>query len=104
MSEKQKNNAPRRFRWWLLVIGFVLGVVVTLLMMNVLPQNGGTSAQTDTTANRELTATALIQGATGTAHVVMTSQAQATLPAEIDPLMLTATAIVQQATQQASGS
>ncbi|MBC7811390.1 MAG: hypothetical protein H7175_09590 [Burkholderiales bacterium] len=31
-EEKRKNDQPRRFPWWLLLVAFALGVIVTLLL------------------------------------------------------------------------
>ncbi len=105
LKEKAKNEAPHdNSRWVFLVIGFVLGVVVTLAVLQVTQVNNAGTAAENIQPNLELTATALIQEATGTASVLMTAPAQGTQPADMDPLLLTATAIIQQATQQASGS
>jgi hypothetical protein len=102
LIEKRKNDRPRG--WLLLVTGFVLGVIATLLVVVVLPQVRITSEGVEAQPDLALTATTLIQQATGTAHVVMTSQAFATPPAEIDPIYLTATTIIQQATQRAANA
>lgn len=94
-SEKRKNDQRRGFPWWLLLVGFAAGVLFTLgLQLG----RGGTvsvySAESmpDTFA---LTATQIITEATARA------QAQNfAIPA--DPIQLTATALIQQATQQAA--
>lgn len=104
LFEKRKNDTPSRPGWLLLLIGFALGVVVTLLAVVVLPQARITSEVVEAQPGAELTATTLIQDATGTASVLMSAPAQVTPPANLDPLFLTATAIIQQATQQAAGS
>ena len=101
MAEKRKNDAPLRSGWWLLLIGFVLGVVVTLGAVSVLGTSNS-SPVAETQQDLPLTATQLIQEATGTASVLTAAPAQATPAADLDPLFLTATAIIQQATQQAA--
>ena len=32
-GEKRKNDEPRRFQWWLLVIGIVIGLLLSLVVM-----------------------------------------------------------------------
>ncbi len=71
-QEKRKNDAPCRFQWWLLVIGFVLGVLATLLYIQVRTPTINTAEMAYTAeatyddASLFLTATAVIEGATAT--------------------------------------
>lgn len=95
--EKPKNR--RVFQWWLLVIGFWAGVMVAVIVIGSRPQpsytqynNPNDQASMDTIW---LTATSLIQEATGTAAAPLI------MPVENDPFALTATAIIQQATAMA---
>lgn len=72
-GEKRKNDEGRRFPWWiaLLVIGFAVGVFVTLL---VVPSRIETVTYMSS-EGIELTATAIIQQATATQAAVFTAAA-----------------------------
>ena len=92
-EDKHKNDAPRRDYWWLLVVGFVLGAVVMALIMNQRPQ------QPTVTYNPP----SFFIEATGTAMALRTPPAVNTIqgPQVIDPIQLTATALITEATQRA---
>jgi hypothetical protein len=101
-NPKRKNTDRRVFQWWLLVIGFWVGVVVAVIVIGSRPQPQPSQAvnpygQISMDA-LWMTATALIQGATATANA---AGLQSFIPAESDPMAMTATAIIQQATQLA---
>ena len=112
MHEKRKNEIRRRGPWWglTLAIGFLLGVMLTLLLMAPLQATGQNEVVLPVVTVSDpilLTATAVIDGATSTAAApaladpaVLTAQAQGW----VDPLALTATVIIEQATLQAAGS
>ncbi len=87
MSEKRKHNQRRPFQWWLLVIGFALGV---LLMLSV--QRASAPAATYTQDEFALTATEIIREATQMANP----------SAGIEGVLGTATQMVREATQTAS--
>ena len=89
MAEKRKNDERSRFQWWLLVIGFALGV---LLMIGV--QRASAPASTYAQGEFELTATQIIREATQMANP----------PAEIEGIAGTATQMVREATQTAVSS
>lgn len=103
-GEKRKNDQPRRRMrgWTWLLIGVLIGVIGTLLftqsnLRTVTVYNDVNSSE------MMLTATYIIQQATGTAAAILGQQAetiQATAAA-LDPLAATATALVIQATAQA---
>ena len=99
-KEKRKNDAPRRFQWWLLVIGFIIGV---LFAQFAFPDYVRTVTvfSDGNPEGIELTATAIIVGATGTAQTGSPQGDQVATPMVIDPLAATTTVIVEQATQQA---
>ena len=100
-NEKRKNDAPRRFQWWLLVIGFIIGV---LFAQVAFPSYVRTvTVFSDGSADGiELTATAIIVGATGTAQATPMPGGSEATPAAVDPLALTAIRLVEEATQQAA--
>jgi len=99
-GEKRKNDAPRRFQWWLLVIGFIIGVLFAQLAFPGYIRT--VTVFSDGSADGiELTATAIIVGATGTAQTGSLQGDLVVTPMVIDPLAATATVIVEQATQQA---
>jgi hypothetical protein len=112
-KEKRKNEGRRGFPWWLLLVGFALGVAATLAVAQARSQPvSGNMAYSE---GSQLTATHLIEGATGTARafgaydpLYATASAMATPndgtpgSAELDPLIVTATHIVEQATLQSS--
>lgn len=91
-KEKRKNDERGRFPWWLLVIGFVLGAAAMLIVS----QSSSPSVNADLLSaySREelaLNATAIAEQLTsmGTNGVE-----------GIEPLAITATTIILQATQQ----
>ena len=124
-GEKRKNGERRVFPWWLLVVGFAAGVLFTLGLQ--LGRGGTVSvysaesipdtfALTATQIINEATARAQAQNfavpadpiqLTATAFIQQATQ-QAALPSsasgELDPLLATATAFIQQATRQAASS
>ena len=101
-EEKRKNDDRRLIipNWvWALVIGFILGVVATLI---VVPQGVQSTVYVQSSEGMELTATRIIQQATemaGGVFVAPDNDAQGT--PMTDELFMTATAIIQQATQTA---
>ncbi len=98
-KEKRKNDERPRMQWWLLAIGFVLGVAVMLVVTQAgAPQ---TSAAINQVAPDDIaqTATAIILMATGQAEAMFDL---ATPISELDPLFVTATHIIEMATQQAA--
>ena len=98
-KEKRKNDAPRRFQWWLLLIGFVLGVVATVIALQGREQPA-TNIPAFADEELYLTATSIIVGATGTAQAESSGAPNSITPIVIDPLAATATVLVEQATQQ----
>lgn len=118
MTEKRKNDQPRRFQWWLLVVGFALGVALTL----ALSMRNGTRYVYVADAPPDglwMTATSIVQEATAAAMAQLEQSAalqppqppqalqspQALQPLEplqpLDALLATATKMVIQATQTA---
>jgi hypothetical protein len=123
---KRKTSEGRRFQWWLLILGFWIGVVVAVMGMSgrgqpshlnnpnmqdgdlwmtataILQQATNTaaapSAESSAAFDSKMTATAIVQQATNDA-----AAESAASDAEIDSLMMTATAIVAEATRQAGG-
>jgi hypothetical protein len=100
VKEKRKNDEPRRMNWWLLVIGIVIGVVLTLIAVS-----GRTSSSTVIYTSGDdplvMTVTAIIQGATAAAQgTPMPAFAQSQSGTQDDSIYATATAVVLQATQQ----
>jgi hypothetical protein len=100
-EEKRKNDSPRRFQWWLLLIGFVLGVLVAIAFTPSRIQTI-TVFSTGNADTLYLTATAIIDSVTGTAQSAGVNQSS--LSASIEPFAATATYIIEQATQQAAMS
>ncbi len=98
-KEKRKNDMRPRFQWWLLVIGFALGVVAMLAVSQISRPPAPAQA---IPADIAQTATAIIIGATGTAERVFALTPAANTDAELDPLSATATAIMEQVTQNAA--
>jgi hypothetical protein len=98
-NEKRKNDDPRRFQWWLLVIGFVVGVAFTLIVG--LGRGGTVTVYSDNVDTDALymTATRIVEGATQTREAAASIALTPTAPDANDPLFTTATFIVQQATQ-----
>jgi hypothetical protein len=96
-KEKRKNDLRGGFPWWMLLVAFALGVVLTFAVTQ--PRTSQPIAVGSDTAFDEmmLTATAIINGATATANAAEMSAA-----AEMDAIFATATAVVAQATQQSS--
>ncbi|MFO7320485.1 MAG: hypothetical protein DIU68_002035 [Chloroflexota bacterium] len=112
MKEKRKNRMRRRFPWWsLLVAGFALGVILTLLFTRspqTMSQNHAVLPPLAVDDPLLLTATAIVKDATATAIPVLDHGSSLTTvqanQGAIDPLALTATRIVEQATVQVAGS
>lgn len=122
--DQDKRIPPRIYPWWLILVGFVVGVVVTLLVTaprwqptvvyryaddNAIWMQATTMIQQATQAANGYavqpgvepvfaTATAIIAEATAAA------QNGAMNGASADPYVLTATAIIAQATQSAPAS
>ena len=110
---KRKNDERRPFQWWLLLIGFALGIVVMLVVvqrnqtygLQEYPQE--VLAQTATHIVEQ--ATLMVQDplhltATAIAQEVLAPEGAAREEAVIDPIAQTATHIVEMATQQAASS
>ncbi len=99
-DEKRKNDSPRRFQWWLLLVGFGLGILAMLIV-----SAGSTS--TNNTANNvvnnpdefQITATYLIQQATASAQALFVTDEN-----QLGEVQATATYIIQMATQQAEAA
>ena len=92
-NEKRKNDVQRPFPWWLLVIGFISGVIVMLILTQ--GQSQPVNVNSLSAYSREelqLTATAVADDITslGTRNLE-----------GVEPLFATATAIILGATQQA---
>ena len=119
MSDASRDRmSPRIYPWWLILVGFVIGVFVTLVVTQSRPQTG-VVYQPQNMQDILLQATQLVRYGTMTAQVgyariepldplLATAAALSTqtsfgdqLQAGVDPLLQTATAIVIQATQQA---
>jgi hypothetical protein len=116
-GEKRKNDDPRRFPWratFFIVIGFALGVVVTLLFTpsasgTVMYMSGDDFARSEISVVQpapeqivfDLTATYIIEQATQMAGGVFVEPNDAQAAPSDDALYATATAIIQQATQTA---
>ena len=99
MYAKRKNDEPGAFPRWILLIalGFALGVIVTLALR---PDVYTTVSPPDNIDPAiALTASAIVQGATQTVAAGSNGDANPT----IDPFQITATALIQEATQQANG-
>ncbi len=93
MSEIRKNGERRRFQWWLLVLGFALGV---LLMIGV--QRASAPADlTGSPSEFQLTATQIIREATNASPEIIT-------PGVGDGIFGTATQMVHEATETAVAS
>lgn len=95
---KKKKNDEQRFSWWLLVVGFVLGILATLVVLQGRPQ-----PVNDYVVNPEglyLTATHIIEMATATMQATL-SQSTNNVQA-VDGPFATASAIIVEVTQQAA--
>lgn len=100
-KEKRKNEDHRPLPWWLLAVGFVLGVALTLVAVGL--TNRPASSTADNSPGVALTATTIIQQASATAQALGFGADVAT-PApdtDLDPIAATATYVVQQATEMA---
>src|SRR5687767_11253469 len=116
-EEKRKNDERRHFPWrttLILVIGFALGVIVTLIFTpsgagTITYMSGDDFARSEISVVRpapeqigfDLTATRIIQQATQMAGGVFVEPNDAQVAPSDDALYATATAIIQQATQTA---
>jgi hypothetical protein len=116
-GEKRKNDERRHFPWrtvLLLVIGFALGVVVTLLVVpsrieTITYMSGDDFARSEISVVQpapeqigfDLTATRIIQQATQMAGGLFVEPNDSQAALSDDALYATATAIIQQATQAA---
>jgi hypothetical protein len=108
-NEKRKNDAPHGVipNWvWALVIGFILGVVATLLVVpsRIETITNSRSDSSDLIDPIQITATYVVERATQTAQAEKTvTQAAAmgtiTPEREIDPIYITATYIIDRATK-----
>lgn len=101
---KRKNDERRPFQWWLLVVGFAVGVIVTVIVFQVVTRTTGADAAEISVEGAQLTATAIIQQATQTAQAVLDNPNSFTPAANLEPIEMTATAIIQTATAQAGQS
>lgn len=101
-NEKRKNDASRGIPGWLLlIVGFVLGGIVTFAAIHPTPQPANSGSMLDPTYDSILlTATYVVEQATVTAQAMIVPVNQP----DIDPLEITATYIVGQATQAAAQS
>lgn len=97
--DKPKNPQRRVFQWWLLVIGFWVGVVVAVIVIGSRPQPTQATYQGGQMSDDAIwmTATALINEATATANAPLLVPDNQV----IDPFQLTATAFIVEATQMA---
>jgi hypothetical protein len=93
-NEKRKNDAQRPFPWWLLVIGFISGVIVMLILTQ-----GGQSQPVNVNSLSAYSREELQLTATAVADDI-TSLGTHNLEG-VEPLFATATAIILGATQQA---
>jgi hypothetical protein len=94
MEQKRKNSeAPRLPGWLLLIVGFVIGVALMLLVQRMNPASPAMPANSIDDASFYQTATAIIQQATLNASGVETQTGE---------MELTATAIIEMATAQAT--
>lgn len=101
-KEKRKNDDPRRFPWrsvLLLVIGFTLGVIVTMLFTP--SSNRSTVYFSSSDDNHYLTATRVVEQATNMAQGIFLEPNNAQQAAQTDPIYITATFIIDRATQTA---
>lgn len=101
MGEKRKNGAPRRFQWGLLVVGFALGALLMVFVMQRQPPAAAPPVDTTLDAALWKTATQIIRDATASAGAPLVAPTQ---DAQIDSFMATATTIVAQATQTAQAA
>jgi uncharacterized sodium:solute symporter family permease YidK len=111
-KEKRKNDERRPFQWWLLIVGFVLGIAVMLVVGYLRPQPPS-AVQAGQYSEVEIvqTATAIVEWATlmvqdplNLTATVVSLEMAGREGDMIDPIAATATHIVEQATQQAAGS
>ena len=98
-DEKRKNDQPRGFQWWwllLIAIGFVLGVLATLLVApstrNTLPDNGNPNPPISSTISA-------LEETKGTIEARMTESAAQGEAIDTNAL---ATIVIDLATRQAS--
>lgn len=91
-QEKRKNGAIPG--WLMLVVGIVLGVVITLAVQRLLPASTSAPLPVQNVSDEALnqTATAIIIGATQAADTALTPMSE---------LDMTATSIISQATELA---
>jgi uncharacterized membrane-anchored protein YhcB (DUF1043 family) len=108
-KEKRKNDQRRPFQWWLLVIGFVLGIAVMLVVVqartqpvNITQYTQGELAQTATYVVGQ--ATLMVQDPLHLSATAVSLETAARDRALIDPIAQTATHIIEMATQQAGGT
>lgn len=105
-GEKPKRGR-RPLQWWLLLIGFWIGVAAGVVFMA--GRTGGERVvyvNAPDSVSAQMTATSIVLEATQTAAGLLNgAPALPTLPANdsMDALSLTATSIVAEATQMASG-
>jgi len=90
--------SPRIYPWWLILVGFVFGVIVTLVVTHAQPQTV-VVYQPENMQDIWLQATQLVHEATMNAQAA--DRGDVVRPEALDPLLQTATAIVIEATRQA---
>ena len=90
--------SPRVYPWWLILVGFIFGVIVTLVVMASSRPQPTVIYQPQDMDQIWLQATQIIHSATGTAQARDRGFAR---PEALEPLFRTATAIVAQATLDA---
>lgn len=101
-AEKPKNGR-RQFQWWLLIIGFWIGAFAGAAYMSGRVQPTTIYTSSENTGDLALTATAIIQGATQTAGALLIAPPASQSDPEMDAMMMTATAVIAEATRQAPG-
>lgn len=88
--------SPRIYPWWLILVGFVFGVIVTLIVTAARPQQSTIIYQpydNQEMQSFEMTATGILREATMNAQAFNNQMA---LPTEIDPMSATAAALNEQ--------
>lgn len=103
-TEKPKNGTARRRMWWRMGAAFLLGVVITLGVVEMSSWSGARSGGVNgeaVSADILMTATAIIRDATRTAEGYSIQATTFAADPNVDAFILTATAFIQQATQQA---
>jgi hypothetical protein len=98
-SSYDKRIPQRVYPWWLILVGFVFGVIATLIFTAPRWQPTVVYRYDDGDSSIWLQATALVHEATLTAEAPLNQRNM--LPPPIDPILATATAYILEATAQA---